>query len=160
MHVTDDLILKQNISILNDGSNTYLHPGTGSLSTIDLSLCDPSLYTDLTWSVSDTYVAVIIFPFLSTALILNLLIVILLGNYTKQIGLALPICALSNLERLAQICPSLILLPFCMTYLLQLYPETSVNLKRITPHGSMTNADLLFLTGGRLSVRLKPPLLQ
>jgi len=51
--IIEDLILKQNISILNEGSNTYLHPGTGSLSTIDLSLCDSSLYTDLTWSVSD-----------------------------------------------------------------------------------------------------------
>ena len=35
------------------GNPTYFHPGTGSLSAIDLSLCHPSLYLDLSWSVHD-----------------------------------------------------------------------------------------------------------
>ena len=30
-----------------------MHPGTGSRSAIDLSLCDSSLYADLNWSVSN-----------------------------------------------------------------------------------------------------------
>jgi len=47
----EDFILKQNISLLNSGSFTYLHPGTGTTSAIDLSLCHPSLYLDVSWSV-------------------------------------------------------------------------------------------------------------
>ena len=41
-----------NLCILNDNSPTYLHPGTGTLTNIDLSICDPSLYLDFTsWGV-------------------------------------------------------------------------------------------------------------
>jgi len=46
-------MLKRNVCILNTGSPTYFHPGTGSLSAIDLSLCHPSLYLDLSWSVHE-----------------------------------------------------------------------------------------------------------
>ena len=35
----EDFMLKQNVCILNTGNPTYFHPGTGSLSAIDLSLC-------------------------------------------------------------------------------------------------------------------------
>jgi len=35
------------------GNLTYFHPGIGSLSAIDLSLCHPSLYLDLSWSVHE-----------------------------------------------------------------------------------------------------------
>ena len=37
----------------NNKSNTYLHPATGTYSTIDLSLCDPSLFLDYNWKVHD-----------------------------------------------------------------------------------------------------------
>jgi len=47
----EDLLLKHNLSILNDGSNTYLHPATGSSSAINLSIVSPSLYLDFTWEV-------------------------------------------------------------------------------------------------------------
>ena len=47
----EDLLLKHNLSILNDGSNTYLHPATGSSSAIDLSIASPSLYLDFSWEV-------------------------------------------------------------------------------------------------------------
>ena len=49
--VMEDFILKQSISLLNSGSFTYLHPGNGTASAIDLSLCHPSLYFDVSWSV-------------------------------------------------------------------------------------------------------------
>jgi exonuclease III len=49
----EDIILKYNMSLLNDGSVTYLHPATGSKSAIDLSMCDPSMYLDFDWSVHD-----------------------------------------------------------------------------------------------------------
>ena len=42
----EDFLLKHNLSVLNDGSPTYLHPATGSLSAIDLSITDPSLFLD------------------------------------------------------------------------------------------------------------------
>jgi len=41
----EDLLLKHNLSILNDSSNTYLHPATGS------SSASPSLYLDFFWEV-------------------------------------------------------------------------------------------------------------
>jgi len=44
--LVEDILLKHNLSLLNDGSYTYLHPATGSLSAIDLSIATPSLYLD------------------------------------------------------------------------------------------------------------------
>jgi len=48
-----DLMLHRNLSLLNDGSVTYLHSGSVSQSAIDLSICDPSLYLDLSWKVHE-----------------------------------------------------------------------------------------------------------
>ena len=42
-----------NLCILNDGSPTYCHPASGSKSMLDLSVADPSLFLDLTWTVVD-----------------------------------------------------------------------------------------------------------
>jgi len=47
----EDLLLKHNLSPLNDGSHTYLHPSTDSSSAIDLSIPTPSLYLDFSWDV-------------------------------------------------------------------------------------------------------------
>ena len=33
----EDALLKHNLCVLNDGTHTYLHPATGSSSSIDLS---------------------------------------------------------------------------------------------------------------------------
>ena len=49
----EDAISHHNLCILNDGSKTYLHPGNGSYSSIDISIVDPSLLLDLNWSVHD-----------------------------------------------------------------------------------------------------------
>jgi hypothetical protein len=32
---------------------TYIHPATGSKTSIDLTICDPSLVMDLSWMVHD-----------------------------------------------------------------------------------------------------------
>ena len=32
---------------------TYIHPATGSRSSIDLAICDPALFLDLFWNVHD-----------------------------------------------------------------------------------------------------------
>ena len=54
--LVEDLLLKHNLSLLNDGSYTYLHPATGSSSSIDLSISDPSLYLDFSWqALSDQH---------------------------------------------------------------------------------------------------------
>ena len=42
-----------NLCVLNDGSSTYCHPAIGTKSMLDLSMADPSLYLDLTWTVMD-----------------------------------------------------------------------------------------------------------
>ena len=42
-----DLLLQRNVTLLNDGSAAHLHPGSGAQSAIDFSICDPSLYLDL-----------------------------------------------------------------------------------------------------------------
>ena len=49
--VIEFFIDKNDLIFLNDGSFTYLHPGNGSYSAIDLSLCSPSVALDFTWEV-------------------------------------------------------------------------------------------------------------
>ena len=44
--VVEDVLSNLNLCILNDGSNTYLHPGNGSYSSIDLTILDISLILD------------------------------------------------------------------------------------------------------------------
>ena len=44
------------LCLFNDGSPTYLHPGHGTFSAIDLSICDPTLLLDFEWKVlEDTH---------------------------------------------------------------------------------------------------------
>ena len=38
---------------MNDKSHRYLHPATGTFSSLDLSLCHPSLLLDFEWYVYD-----------------------------------------------------------------------------------------------------------
>ena len=47
----ETFITNNNICLMNDKSNTYMHYPTGSFSSIDLSLCHPSLFLDFNWSV-------------------------------------------------------------------------------------------------------------
>jgi len=47
--MVEDFLLKSNLSLLNSGSPTYLHPATASLSVIDLSITHPALYLDFSW---------------------------------------------------------------------------------------------------------------
>ncbi|GFX16062.1 RNA-directed DNA polymerase from mobile element jockey [Trichonephila clavipes] len=51
--VVEKLLTELDLTLLNDGSNTYFHSPTQSFSTIDLSICSPSLLLNLTWSVLD-----------------------------------------------------------------------------------------------------------
>lgn len=49
----EDFITRHNLCLYNDKSATYLHPATGSYTSIDLSLCYPTLYLDYDWKVLD-----------------------------------------------------------------------------------------------------------
>ena len=52
----DDFITDNNVSLLNDGSYTYLHPATGTFTAIDLSLCSPDILMEIDFMVeSDSY---------------------------------------------------------------------------------------------------------
>ncbi|GFV65245.1 putative tick transposon [Trichonephila clavipes] len=51
--VVEKLLTELDLTLLNDGSNTYFHSATQSFSAIELSICSPSLLLDLTWSVLD-----------------------------------------------------------------------------------------------------------
>ena len=43
------------LCLLNDKSNSYLHLASGIYSAIDLSQCDPSMFMDYDWKVLDSW---------------------------------------------------------------------------------------------------------
>ena len=49
----EKFISEQGLCFFNDGSYTYLHPGHGTYTAIDLTLTNSDLITDFTWTVSD-----------------------------------------------------------------------------------------------------------
>ena len=48
-----DVINRNNLLLYNNESYTYLHPGTGTYSAIDLTLADASIFLDYIWKVHD-----------------------------------------------------------------------------------------------------------
>ena len=50
----ENLINLSSLCLWNTGSPTYIHPGSGSQTSIDLSICSPSIYMDFTWTVGDS----------------------------------------------------------------------------------------------------------
>ena len=51
--IVEDLMAATNLCIINDKTPTYIHPATGSKTSIDLTMVDPSLVLDFSWSVYD-----------------------------------------------------------------------------------------------------------
>ena len=49
----EDFITRHDLVLLNDKTSTYLHPATGSYSSLDLSICSPEIFPDFTWKVCD-----------------------------------------------------------------------------------------------------------
>ena len=49
----EDFIAHNNLLLMNNKSSTYIHPATGTATSIDLTICDPRLDTDFKWSVHD-----------------------------------------------------------------------------------------------------------
>ena len=57
----EDLILKNDLILLTDKSHTYFHSASSTFTSIDLTLCSPSLFLDFSWKVGPTLVAVTTF---------------------------------------------------------------------------------------------------
>ena len=51
--ILEDLISVNNICLMNNKKSTYLHPATGNYSSLDLSLCHPSVFLDYSWDIHD-----------------------------------------------------------------------------------------------------------
>ena len=51
--IIEDVINRNNLLLYNNKSYTYLHPGTGIYSAIDLTLADASIFLDYSWKVHD-----------------------------------------------------------------------------------------------------------
>ena len=49
----EDFICKHDLCLLYDKTYTYLHPATGSYSSLDLTLCSPEVASDFIWRVDD-----------------------------------------------------------------------------------------------------------
>ena len=49
----EEFITKQDLVLLNDKSSTYLHPATGSYSSLDLTMCSPGIFPCFNWKVVD-----------------------------------------------------------------------------------------------------------
>ena len=51
--IIEDVINRNNLLLYNNKSYTYLHPGTGTYSAIDLTLADASIFLVYSWKVHD-----------------------------------------------------------------------------------------------------------
>ena len=51
--IIEDFITKHDLVLQNDKSSTYLHPATGSYSSLDLNICSPGIFPDFNWKVFD-----------------------------------------------------------------------------------------------------------
>ena len=51
--VLEEFLSQADLCFFNDGSDTYLHPGNGAYSAIDLTVTDGALLQDFSWKVHD-----------------------------------------------------------------------------------------------------------
>ena len=51
--IIEDFITKHDLVLLNDKSATYLHPATGSYSSLDLTIGSPEICPEFNWKVVD-----------------------------------------------------------------------------------------------------------
>ena len=68
----EHLLSITNLCLWNNKDSTYLHPGTGSKTSIDLSICSANLFQDFTWTVGDDNMGSDHFPiFINTIIPFN-----------------------------------------------------------------------------------------
>ena len=65
--VMETFISQHDLCLYNDGTNTFLHSGNGSYSTIDLSFASPILFYRFSWDVHDDCCGSDHFPIILTA---------------------------------------------------------------------------------------------
>ena len=51
--IIEDFVTRHDLVLINDKSSTYLHPATGSYSSLDLTICSPGISPDFNWKVID-----------------------------------------------------------------------------------------------------------
>ena len=56
----EDFVTRQDLVLLNNKSSTYLHPATGTYSSLDLTICSPEFFQTLTGGFLMTFMEVII----------------------------------------------------------------------------------------------------
>lgn len=49
--IMEKFIIDNELCLLNDRAKTNIYPATGSLSEIDLDMCDPAISLNFTWNV-------------------------------------------------------------------------------------------------------------
>ena len=52
-HIVEEFLVDNNLCLFNDDTPTYLHPATGSLTSIDLTLSSPNIFLDFNWQVEE-----------------------------------------------------------------------------------------------------------
>lgn len=67
----EDFLSKDALCTFNDGSSTFLHSGNGTYSSIDLTICDPSLLTGFSRHVHDDFCGSDHFPIILKDLFIN-----------------------------------------------------------------------------------------
>jgi len=80
----EDLLHNHNLSIHNDGSSTYMHAATGSVSEINLSICSPIFSWMYNEKFMRTCVGAIIIQLRYSMILLILLMQLQVGNFAKQ----------------------------------------------------------------------------
>ena len=58
------LLITTDFAFITKKKTTYLHPVTGTYTSLDLSICFPTLLLDYDWKVHDDYVVVITSQFI------------------------------------------------------------------------------------------------
>ena len=51
--MVEEFLVDNNLCLFNDDTPTYLHPATGSLTSIDLTLSSPNTFLDFNWQVEE-----------------------------------------------------------------------------------------------------------
>ena len=63
----EDLFSEMDLCILNNGSSTHIHPATSSTSSLDLSICGPSLVLHYEWNIHEDLCGSDHFPVILTS---------------------------------------------------------------------------------------------
>ena len=128
--IIEDFITKHDLILLNDKSSTYLHPATGSYSSLDLTICSPEFVQILTGRLLMTFMEVITFRSKYRKQDLQYYNVLNVGNFRRQTGNSLEFIAnkqfipmLSKIVRILQ--------NFSLPYFIRLLKSQFLELRQI-----------------------------